>query len=55
MGGRIFAGEPGAVMMTDIRGASNAKASASSDGSRAIRAGVGVRDVSWPQRGWKLD
>jgi nucleoside-diphosphate-sugar epimerase len=37
--GRLFAGEAGVVMMTDIRGASNAKASASSGGSPSMRAG----------------
>jgi nucleoside-diphosphate-sugar epimerase len=32
--GRLFAGEPGVVMMTEIRGASNAKANAGADRHR---------------------
>jgi NAD dependent epimerase/dehydratase family len=37
--GRLFAGEPGVVMMTEIRGASNAKAKRELRGARRIRAG----------------
>jgi nucleoside-diphosphate-sugar epimerase len=37
--GRLFAGEAGVVMMTDARGASNAKPSASLGGARRTRAG----------------
>ena len=38
--GRLLAGEVAAVMMTEVRGASNAKASASWAGSLATRAGA---------------